>query len=146
MRSEPNEKVILAMWEDYEREGLPGILRWAADDAGWRPHSAGGRVFRGTEAYRAELERATATGLRVESTRLGPLWSQNEVVVVRGRLRTRRGGVLSDTRMYWLHRVSDGRVTWTASSPDLGGLLQEAGMDRGLAQEAFLVLHGEEPW
>ena len=31
---------MLGMWADYDREGLPGILRWAAEDAVWRPHSS----------------------------------------------------------------------------------------------------------
>ena len=39
MRSAENERLIVTMWDDYEREGLPGILRRAADDARWRPHS-----------------------------------------------------------------------------------------------------------
>jgi hypothetical protein len=47
------EELILAMWDDYEREGLRGIFRWAAPDARWRPHSASGRVFRDTTQYRA---------------------------------------------------------------------------------------------
>ncbi len=142
MRSADNEKLILAMWADYEREGLPGILRWAADDARWRPHSAGGRVFRGTATYREEMERAWAAGIRVESVKLG-MWSHADAVVVRGRIRTRRGSVLDDTRMYWLHRVRNRKVIWTSSSPDLAGLLEEAGLDRGLAPEAFMALQRE---
>lgn len=141
MRSPENEQLIHAMWEDYEREGLPGILRWAADDAQWRPHSAGGRVFRGTAEYRAEVERALASGIRVESVKLGT-WSEGDIVVVRGRIRTRRGSVLDDTRTYWLHRIQDGRIVWTASSPDLAGLLEEAGMERRLASHAYVELHG----
>ena len=137
-----NEQLILAMWEDYDREGLPGILRWAAPDARWRPHSAGGRVFHGTEEYRAEVERAIAQGVRVESVRLG-MWSHEDAVVVRGRLRTRRGGVLDDSRMFWLHRVHEGKVVWTSSSPDLAGLLEEAGYDRRLASEAVIALRPE---
>jgi ketosteroid isomerase-like protein len=139
MRSAENERLIVAMWDDYEREGLPGILRRAADDAQWRPHSSGGRVFRSTAEYREQIEQAQASGIRVESTRLG-LWSDGDVVVVRGRIRTRRGGVLDDTRMYWLHRVRDGQVVWTSSSPDLAGLLEEAGLDRRLASEAYISL------
>ena len=123
---------------DYEREGLPGILRWAADDAEWRPHSAGGRVFRSTAEYREQMQQAQACGIRVESTRLG-LWSEDDVVVVRGRMRTRRGGVLDDTRMYWLHRVGDGKVVWTASTPDLAGLIEDAGLEAGLASEAHIA-------
>ena len=140
MRSPENEQLIHAMWDDYERDGLPGILRWAADDARWRPHSAGGRVFKGTAEYRAEMERSHATGIRVESVKLA-VWSYDDVVVVRGRIRTRQGGVRDDTRLYWLHRVDGGKVVWTSSSPDLAGLLHEAGLDRRLTTEAFIALH-----
>jgi hypothetical protein len=136
-----NEQLIVAMWDDYEREGLPGILRHAAPDARWRPYSAGGRVFQDTAEYRAEVERAMAAGVRVDSLRLG-MWTHGDVVVVRGRLRTRRGGVMDDTRMYWLHRIRDDRIVWTSSSPDLAGLLEEAGLDRRLASEALIGLHG----
>jgi hypothetical protein len=142
MRSAENEQLILAMWADYEREGLPGILRWAADDARWRPHSAGGRVFHGTAEYRKEVEKALASGIRVESTRIAQ-WSHGDIVVVRGRIRTRRGSVLDDTRLYWLHKVSDGKVVWTSSSPDLSGLLQEAGLGRSITSEAFIALNRE---
>jgi hypothetical protein len=134
------EELILAMWDDYEREGMPGIFRWAAPDARWRPHSSGGRVFRDTAEYRAEVEKALAAGIRIDSVRLGT-WVLDDVVVVRGRLRTRQGGVLDDSRMYWLHRVRDGKVVWTSSSPDLAGLLAEAGLDRRLAPEALVGLH-----
>jgi hypothetical protein len=139
MRSAENEQVIERMWADYEREGMLGVLRSASDDARWRPHSAGGRVFRGTAEYRAELERTLAGGIRVDSVKLGT-WSHGDVVVVRGRLRTRRGTVLTDSRMYWLHRVKDGKVVWTSSSPDLAGLLEEAGLDRRLASTAYVEL------
>ena len=142
MRSAENEQLILAMWADYEREGLPGILRWAADDARWRPHSAGGRVFTGTADHRKEVEKALASGIRVESLRLAQ-WSHDDIVVVRGRIRTRRGSVLDDTRLYWLHRVRDNKVVWTSSSPDLSGLLQEAGLGRSITSEAFIALHQE---
>jgi hypothetical protein len=51
--------------------------------------------------------------------------------------------VLDDTRMYWLHRIGDGKVIWTSSSPDLSGLLKEAGLDRSLTSEAFIALNRE---
>jgi hypothetical protein len=70
-------------------------------------------------------------------------WSYDDVVVVRGRIRTRRGSVLGDTRLYWLHRVRDKKVVWTSSSPDLSGLLQEAGLGRSITSEAFIALHQE---
>ena len=136
-----NEAVVLGMWADYDREGLPGILRWAAEDAVWRPHSSSQSVFRSTADYRASVEAALARGIRVDSTRLG-IWSHEDVVAVRGRLRVRQGGVLSDSRMYWVHRVRDGKVSWTASSPDLAGLLEDCGLDRALIGEAFAAMHG----
>lgn len=145
MRSPENEAVVLGMWEDYDREGLPGILRWASEDAEWRPYSAQQSVFRSTAEYRAYVEDSLARGVRVDSIRLG-IWSRGEVVAVRGRLRVRRGGIVDDSRMYWVHRVRDGKVRWTASSPDLGGLLAAAGLPgRGITNEAFVAMHGGAP-
>jgi hypothetical protein len=141
VRNTENEAVVLGMWADYDREGLPGILRWATDDAQWRPHSAEGRTFASTAEYRDQLEAASAEGVRVDSVRLG-IWSHDDLVAVRGRLRVRRGGVIDDSRMYWVHRVRDGKVSWSASSPDLAGLLEDAGLDRSLVQEAFAAMHG----
>ena len=145
MRSPENEAVVLGMWADYDRDGLPGILAWAADDAEWRPYSAQPNVFRSTADYRAHLEEAMARGVRVDSIRLG-IWSHGDVVAVRGRLRVRQGGIVDDSRMYWVHRVRDGKVRWTASSPDLGGLLADAGLPgRGITNEAFVAMHGGSP-
>lgn len=140
MRNAENEAVVLRMWADYEREGLTAVLRWATEDAEWRPHSAGGRVFRTTARYREHIEQATGEGVRVESLLLG-LWSHTDLVAVRGRLRVRKGSVLDDSRMYWVHRLRDGRIAWSASSPDLGALLEAAGLDRGLTREAYTAMH-----
>ena len=95
VRSPDNEAVVLGIWDDYDREGLPGILRWAADDAVWRPHSSRQSVFHSTADYRASVEDALARGVSVDSIRLG-IWSHDDVVAVRGRLRVRQGGLLSD--------------------------------------------------
>jgi hypothetical protein len=44
--------------------------------------------------------------------------------------------------MYWVHRVRDGKVRWTGSSPDLGSLLAEAGLPgRTITNEAFMAMH-----
>ena len=45
VRSPDNEAVVLAMWAAYDRDGLPGVLEWAAEDAEWHPHSAEQSVF-----------------------------------------------------------------------------------------------------
>jgi hypothetical protein len=140
--SRANEAVVLGMWKDYEREGLPGILGWAAEDAVWRPHSSRQSVFHSTAEYRASVEEALARGVAVDSIRLG-IWSHEDVVAVRGRLRVRQGGVVEDSRMYWVHRVRDGKIQWTASSPDLGKLLADAGLPDHV-NEAFMAMHGTE--
>ena len=141
MRSPENEAVVLGMWEAYDRQGLTGIFEWASEDAEWRPHSAEQSVFRSTADYRAYMEQAIARGVQVDSIRLG-IWSRGDVVAVRGRLRVRQGGAIDDSRMYWVHRVRAGKVTWTASSPDLGRLLAEAGLPgRGVTNEAFMAMH-----
>jgi ketosteroid isomerase-like protein len=145
VRSPDNEAVVLAMWAAYDREGLLGILAWAAEDAEWRPYSAEQSLFRTTAAYRIYMEEAQARGVHVDSVRLG-IWSHGEVVAVRGRLRVRQGGVIDDSRMYWVHRVRDGKVRWTGSSPDLGNLLAEVGLPgRGITNEAFMAMHSGEP-
>jgi hypothetical protein len=141
-----SEAVVLGMWDDYDREGLPGILRWAADDAVWRPHSSSQSVFRSTPEYRADMERALAEGIRVQSIRLG-IWSHDDVVAVRGRIRVQHRGKLDDSRRNpcppTRHRVRDGKVHWTASSPDLARLLADAGLP-GRANEAYMAMHGAE--
>jgi ketosteroid isomerase-like protein len=133
------------MWAAYARDGLTGILAWAAEDAEWHPYSADQSVFRTTAAYRAYMEEAAARGVQVDSIRLG-IWSRGEIVAVRGRLRVRQRGVIDDSRMYWVHRVRDGKVRWTASSPDLGRLLAEAGLPgRAVINEAFMAMHSDAP-
>ena len=145
MRSPENEAVVLAMWADYDRDGIPGILGWAEEDAEWRPYSADQSIFHTTADYRAYIEEAVARGVHVDSIRLG-IWSHGDVVAVRGRLRVRQGGIIDDSRMYWVHRVEDGKVRWTGSSPDLGGLLAEAGLPgRGITNEAFMAMHSGPP-
>jgi ketosteroid isomerase-like protein len=136
------ERFVRDVWAAFQREGIPGVLARAADDARWAPHSAHNRRFRTTAEYRAQLEQLTEAGERVEATGAG-LWSHDDVVVVRGRMRVRTGGgLLVDTRMYWLFGVRDARLTWVASSPDLAGLLREVGRDDPvLAREAFIALH-----
>jgi ketosteroid isomerase-like protein len=142
VRNPEAERFVRRVWATFQREGIPGVLALAHDDARWAPHSAHSRRFRTTAEYRAQLERQTEEGERVEATGAG-LWSHEDVVVVRGRMRIRKGGgLLEDTRMYWLFGVRDGRLGWVASSPDLAGLLREAGRDDPvLAREAFIALH-----
>ena len=142
MRNAEAERFVRSVWAVFQREGIPGVLGLAADDARWAPHSAHSRRFRTTAEYREQVERLAGEGERVEASGAG-IWSHGDVVVVRGRMRIRKGGgVLEDTRMYWLFGVRDEQLTWVASSPDLAGLLREVGLDDPvLAREAFISLH-----
>ena len=142
MRNAEAERFVKEVWEVFQRDGVAAVLELAWPDAHWRPHSAHGRSFESTEEYRAQLERLPEAGERVEAHGVG-MWSHHQVVLVRGRLRVRgRRGLLEDTRMYWLFGVRDGRLARVSSSPDLAGLLREAGYeDPVLAREAFIALH-----
>jgi hypothetical protein len=68
-------------------------------------------------------------------------------VAVRGRLRVHRNGTIADSRMNPLppthHRVAEGKVRWTTSSPDLARLLADADLP-GRANEAYMAMHGAE--
>ena len=55
------------VWAAFQRDGVPAVLELAWPDARWRPHSAHGRRFESTEEYRAQLERLTDAGERVEA-------------------------------------------------------------------------------
>jgi ketosteroid isomerase-like protein len=142
VRNAAAERFVRTVWAAFRREGVAGVLPLAAEDAKWHPHSAGRRSFASTAEYRQQLERFTAAGEHIEARATG-MWSHEAVVIVRGRMRIRkRGDVLEDSRMYWLFEVRGERLTRVASSPDLAGLLREAGHpDPVLAREAFIALH-----
>jgi ketosteroid isomerase-like protein len=142
VRNAKAERFVRDVWAAFEQNGIAGVLPLAAPDAAWRPHSAHRRSFSSTAEYRAQLEELTSKGERVEAVGTG-MWSHEDVVIVRGRMRIRRGGgVIEDTRMYWLFAVRDEQLTRVASSPDLAGLLRDAGRDDPvLAREAFIALH-----
>ena len=111
--------------------GLPGRALAAA--------FGGRRGVRETEEYRAEVERRRRRRARGD-VRLG-MWSHEDIVVVRGRLRTRRGGVLDDSRMYLAPPGPgrEGRVDVVVPRPRraAGG----GGSERRLASEAVVGLH-----
>jgi hypothetical protein len=142
VRNAEAERFVRDVWAAFRLEGVAGVLPLAAEDAQWHPHSAHRRRFRSTAEYREQLEQFSASGERVEAS-AGGLWSHETVVVVRGRMRIRRrGDLLEDTRMYWLFEVRGALLTRVASSPDLAGLLREAGHDDPvIAREAFIALH-----
>jgi ketosteroid isomerase-like protein len=141
VRNPEAERFVGDVWSAFQREGVAGVFAYAADDAVWQPHSAGKRTFRSTAEYREYLANVPVAE-RFEASATG-IWSHDDVVAVRGRMRiSRDGGLLEDTRMYWLFAVAAGRLVRMGSSPDLAGLLREAGHDDPvLAREAFIALH-----
>jgi hypothetical protein len=105
VRNPEAERFVRRVWADFQKEGIPGVLALPADDARWAPHSAHSRRFRTTAEYRAQLERQTEQGERVEASGVG-MWSHDDVVVVRGLLREvgRDDPVLAREAFIALHR------------------------------------------
>ena len=125
--SPSNAEIVRTMWAAYGRQGLQGVLEFAAPDAEWVPYSAGGRRFRTTAEYRAYLDEMDRRHEVVEAT-LGEVREYGDSVVVTGRLRLRTHEGISDTTMHWVHRMRDGEVVYTASYPRLQQAMDAAGL------------------
>jgi ketosteroid isomerase-like protein len=115
------------MWAAYERGGLAAILDFAAPDAEWVPHSAGGRRFSNTADYGRYIEEMGRRQELVEA-RLFDLHAEGDCVVVSGRLRVRGPDGIVDNPMHWVHRFRDGQIVFTASYPVLDDALAAAGL------------------
>ncbi len=127
MGESENVARVREMWAAYDKGGLEAILDFAAPDAEWRPYSAQGRVFAGTDEYRAFIAEMGDRGEVVES-RLFDVHAQNDCVVASGRLRLRSTDGMWDYPMHWVHRFRDGQIVWTASFPELAKALEAAGL------------------
>jgi ketosteroid isomerase-like protein len=125
--SPSNAEIVRSMWAAYGRQGLLGVLEFAAPDAEWVPYSAAGRRFRTTAEYRAYLDEMDRRHEVVEAT-LGEVREYGDSVVVTGRLRLRTQEGISDTTMHWVHRMRDGEVVYTASYPRLQQAMDAAGL------------------
>ena len=135
MERDDNVAAVRRMWEAYREEGLRGILAFAAPDAEWRPYSARGRVFHGTDEYAAYIEEMERN-LEVVEAQLVDMHAQADCVVVSGRLRIRGPDGLEDNPMHWVHRFRDGQIVLTTSYPNLDTALEAAGLDVGHRIEA----------
>lgn len=127
MQDIDNVDTVRRMWLAYERDGLRGILAFAAPDAVWRPYSARGRGFATTEAYAAYIAEMDRRREIVEAT-LSDLHAEGDCVVVSGRLRLRDPDGIRDQPMHWVHRFRDGLIVFTASYPALNEALDAAGL------------------
>ena len=121
-------RVVNDMWDAYRREGLEGILQFADADAVWRPHSADGREFATTEAYREFIAEMGGRNEIVDAT-LVSVEPHEDHVVVTGRLRVRRQGAIEDSPMVWIHRFRGDRIVFTASAPRLADALALAELE-----------------
>ncbi len=115
------------MWDAFSDEGLVGVLAFAAPDARWMPYSAGGRVFETTDEYRSYIEEMRSRQEIVEPT-LSEVKVRGEHVLVNGRMRVRGPAGLHDTNLYWVHRIRDGMVVFTASFLTVDEALVAAGL------------------
>jgi ketosteroid isomerase-like protein len=113
---EEHARVVEKMWDAYRRDGLEGILQFAAADAVWRPHSADGREFATTDEYRDFIVSMSGRNELVDAT-LVSVEPHEDFVVVHGRLRVRRQGAIEDSPMVWVHRFRGDKVVFTASAP-----------------------------
>ena len=138
--SSESEAVVLGCGTTTSKRASPASC-WASDERRLAPALATQSVPL-TAEYRADMERGARPG---DSRAVDPARDlvARDVVAVRGRLRVQGGATIDDSRMYWVHRVADGKVRWTASSPDLAGLLADAGLP-GRANEAYMAMHGAE--
>lgn len=125
---EANVELVRRMWDAFSDQGLVGILGFAAPDARWEPYTAGGRVFETTAEYRAYIQGMLGRDEIVEPM-LSDVRARGDHVLVNGRMRIRGPSGLRDTNMYWVHRISDGEVVFTASFLTADEALTAAGLD-----------------
>lgn len=126
-QEQANLELVRRMWNAFSDEGLVGILAFAAPDARWEPYSAGGRVFETTAEYRSYIEEMLSREEIVEPT-LSEVKVRGDHVLVTGRMRLRGPSGLHDTNLYWVHRIRDGRVVFTASFLTVEEALAAAGL------------------
>jgi ketosteroid isomerase-like protein len=122
-----NIDVVRDMWATYDRDGLEGILRFAAPNAEWRPYSASGRTFATTADYRRYIERMAEQQEIVEA-KMFDVYADGDWVVVSGRLRLRGPDGMVDNPMHWVHRLDGGKLVFTASFTNLDEALATAGL------------------
>jgi ketosteroid isomerase-like protein len=116
-----NIDVVRDMWATYDRDGLEGILRFAAPNAEWRPYSASGRTFATTADYRRYIERMAEQQEIVEA-KMFDVYADGDWVVVSG-----PDGMV-DNPMHWVHRLDGGKLVFTASFTNLDEALATAGL------------------
>ena len=103
---------VHALWDAYSSGGGLATLDQLDDECEWGPTPPDfpdASDVRGGRAMRAYLERLAQDGVRIEPT-LHTCEAVGDNVIAAGRMRIVSPGVLSDSPLFWLYRMRDGRV------------------------------------
>jgi hypothetical protein len=95
---------VRSMWEAYQREGVPGLARYADDDTEWSPSA--GTTVRGLDALAEHVNSQTTPRSAVPQA-----WEQHgSAVLVHGSLRTFRDGGFVDVQPSWVYLFEGERL------------------------------------
>ena len=102
---------VRALWMAFETGGALATIDQLDEDCEWvaPPDLPDAGAVRGGGAMRAYLERLARDGVRFEPT-LHTCEAVGDHVVAGGRMRIVSPTVLSDSPLFWLYRMREGRV------------------------------------
>lgn len=102
---------VHALWDAFEARGPLATLDHVHEECEWvpSPEFEVARPIHGAGAIRGYLEALHRDGVRIEPT-LHSCEAAGEHVVVCGRMRIVSRATLSDSPLFWVYSVRDGRV------------------------------------
>lgn len=102
---------VHALWAAFASGGALATLDHLDDDCEWLPAEGfpDARAIRGGAALHTYLEQLTDDGIEIEPT-LHRCEAVGEHVVAAGRIRIVSPTALSDSPLFWLYRMRNGRV------------------------------------
>ena len=103
---------VQTLWSVFESDGPLATLDHVADDCEWvpAPDVPRARALHGAREMRGYLEQLELAGVRFEPA-LHTCEAVGDNVVVGGRLRVVTSSALSDSPLFWVYRVREGRVS-----------------------------------
>ena len=119
---------IHALWSAFETAGPFAALPYVDAECEWIPSEdlPGAQPLHGTEAMRSYVERLSGDGVRIEPALHTCEALADDTVLVGGRLRVVSRASLSDSPLFWLYRVRDGRIVRIESYATRNGALAAA--------------------
>jgi ketosteroid isomerase-like protein len=102
---------VNALWNALEARGPLATLDHVHEECEWvpAPDVAAAKPIHGAGAIRGHLEALDREGVRIEPT-LHSCEAAGDNVVVCGRMRIVSRATLSDSPLFWVYRVREGRV------------------------------------